>query len=156
MTGRLKQNPRAIRLLNHMNKILTGIVFCMYPLFLLVLLLEKDDFLVRAILVPGVSFGIVTVFRGIVNVPRPYERFGVPPVLKKDTAGKSFPSRHVFSVFIIAVTVFVQHPGAGIMLGVIGLFLAAIRVFGGVHTISDVLAGMLAGIFSGVIGYYLL
>ena len=78
------------------------------------------------------------------------------PVLEKDTKGKSFPSRHVFSVFVIAVTVFVRNPVAGCILAMIGIMIAVIRVIGGVHTVWDVTAGAAVGILSGVIGYYML
>ena len=53
---------------------------------------------------------VVSVSRKIINEPRPYEKYGVPPVLDKDTSGKSFPSRHVFSVFVIAVTGVTSSP----------------------------------------------
>lgn len=156
MTGKLRKKTKTVRLVNEINHILTGIVFFSYPFFLLRLLFGRDPFLVRAIAVPAVSFVLVTIFRRALNLPRPYERFGVPPVLDKDTSGKSFPSRHVFSVFVIAVTVYVKHPEAGILLGILGVVLAAIRVVGGVHSIWDVTAGMAFGILAGAIGYYLL
>ena len=113
-------------------------------------------FFLRALLVPAVSFAAVTVFRRIFNAPRPYEKFGLPPAIEKDTAGKSFPSRHVFSVFIIAATIFYVHPSAGILLGLLGVVLAVLRVIGGVHEPRDVIAGALAGILCGVLGYYVL
>lgn len=142
--------------MNGMNRLLTGLVFLAYPLFLLTLFLEKDAFLLRAVMVPAVSFGAVTLFRYLLNVPRPYEKFELDPVLEKDTKGKSFPSRHVFSVYMIAATVFVCHPGAGIFLGALGLFLAVIRVAGGVHEPRDVAAGAVIGILCAVAGYYFL
>ena len=80
----------------------------------------------------------------------------MPPVIEKDTSGKSFPSRHVFSVFIIAMTIFYQHSGPGVILGLVGVGLAAIRVVGGVHEPKDVIVGALAGILCGVIGFYLI
>ena len=110
----------------------------------------------RALLVPAISFAAVTLFRRIFNAPRPYEKFGLPPAIEKDTAGKSFPSRHVFSVFIIAATIFYVHPSAGILLGLLGVVLAVLRVIGGVHEPRDVIAGALAGILCGVLGYYVL
>lgn len=78
------------------------------------------------------------------------------PVLEKDTKGKSFPSRHVFSVFIIAMTIFYEHPGAGVLLGIIGLFLGIVRVLVGVHEPKDIIVGALAGIVCGIVGYYVI
>lgn len=156
MTENLRNNPRKVQLINGVNRVLTGVVFCVYPLFLLMLFLEKQPFLFRAILVPAISFVAVTVFRYLLNVPRPYEKFGIEPVLDKNTKGKSFPSRHVFSVFMIAATVFVFHPDAGVLLGILGVCLAVIRVFGGVHEPRDVVAGALIGICCAAVGYYLI
>lgn len=63
--------------------------------------------LALSIIAPLVGFIAVSVFRYIVNRPRPYEKFDMPPVIPKDTHGRSFPSRHVFSAFIIAFTVLI-------------------------------------------------
>lgn len=138
------------------NQILTGLVFMVYPLYAAVLYGEKDPKLLKVILVPAVSFVLVTILRKIINAPRPYEKFGIPPVIEKDTKGKSFPSRHVFSVFLIAVTIFYSHPGPGIILGLIGVAMAVIRVRGGVHEPRDVIAGALIGIICGIVGFYLI
>ncbi len=156
ITGRLRGNPRRIRLLEAVNRVLTGIVFFLYPFYLCRLFLDKDPFLLRAVVVPAVSFAAVSLFRQIFNAKRPYEKFDIPPVLRKDTSGKSFPSRHVFSVFMIGMTVFKHYPGAGLMLGAIGAALGAIRVAGGVHEPRDVAAGAAVGILCGAVGYYLI
>lgn len=156
ITGSIRENPRRIRLTKFTNRLLTGFVFFLYPAFLLLLYWQKNPFLLRAVIVPAISFVGVTLFRKVLNAPRPYEKFDLPPVLEKDTPGKSFPSRHVFSVFVIAATIFYVHPNAGIMLGIIGIALALIRVIGGVHEPRDVIAGALVGIVCGYIGYYLL
>ena len=120
------------------------------------LFLEKDPWFFRALLVPAISFALLTVIRRILNVPRPYEKFGIPPVIEKDTEGRSFPSRHVFSVFIIAMTIFYAHPGPGIVLGLLGVFLGVIRVIAGVHEPKDVIVGAVAGIVCGLVGYYMI
>ena len=153
------------------NRLLTGIVFVSYPLYLISLLLKRDTLLPQAVLVPAVSFVVVTLFRKIVNEPRPYEKYDLPPVIDKDAGGKSFPSRHVFSVFVIAVTVFVRNPVAGCILAMIGIMIAVIRVIGGrayrmgCHCRSccrdfkrcdRILYAAISGILSGVIGYYML
>ena len=59
----------------------------------------------------GVAFAAVTLFRKAVNAPRPYETLGIDPLIEKDTAGRSFPSRHTFSLFMIAATWLVAQPG---------------------------------------------
>ena len=77
-------------------------------------------------------------------------------MIKKDTKGKSMPSRHVFSIFVIAVTVFYFCHPAGIVLGAAGVIMAAARVAGGVHFPADVAVGAAAGIVSGIAGFWLI
>ena len=156
LTGIIRENPKRICLTKFLNRLLTGFIFLLYPAFLLLLYLQKHPFLLRAILVPAISFVAVSIFRRVINLPRPYEKFDIPPVLEKDSPGKSFPSRHVFSVFVIAMTIFYLHTDAGILLFVIGVGLALIRVIGGVHEPRDVIVGALIGIASGIIGYYII
>ena len=112
--------------------------------------------LYRSILVPAVGFVIVSVFRKMVASKRPYELYEFTPVIKKNTVGKSFPSRHVFSIFILAVTFGQISVVAMIVTMVLGTILAVVRVYGGVHFPKDVIAGAAIGILSGVIGYLLL
>lgn len=155
LTEPLRKHPGKTRLVIIVNKILTGFVYLVYPSFLLLLFWQKDAFLLRAVLVPAISFVGVSLFRKWYNAPRPYEKFDIPPVIAKDTKGKSFPSRHVFSVFVIAVTIFCRYPVIGLVLGLVGIGLALIRVLGGVHEPRDVMAGALIGILCGVLGYYI-
>lgn len=156
ITNIIRNHPRRIRLTRFLNRLLTGFVFVLYPSLLLLLFSRRDPFLLRAVIVPAVTFLIVTVFRRIFNAQRPYERFDLPPAIEKETSGKSFPSRHVFSVFIIAMTAFYLYPGIGVALFVIGAALGVIRVVGGVHEPRDVIAGALFAIASGYIGYWLI
>lgn len=154
LTGVIRSHPGRIRFVTVLNRMITGLSYLVYPLFLLALLLTGHPFLLRAVLVPAVSFLGVSLFRKILNAPRPYERFDLPPVLKKDTPGKSFPSRHVFSAFVIAMTVFYLYPAAGCVLLACGAVLAVIRVIGGVHEPRDVIAGALLGLVCAALGYY--
>lgn len=156
ITEPLRQDAEKTKRIISINQILTGLVFLIYPLYVAVLFAEKDPKLIKTILVPAISFVMITILRRIINAPRPYEKFEIPPVIEKDTKGKSFPSRHVFSVFIIAVTIFYSHPGPGILIGLMGIAMAVIRVAGGVHEPRDVVAGAVIGILCGVVGYYVL
>lgn len=154
ITEPMRKNPEKTKRVIAMNQILTGVVFMVYPLYMAVLYGENDPKLLRVLLVPAVSFVLVTILRRIINAPRPYEKFDIPPVIEKDTKGKSFPSRHVFSVFIIAVAIFYSHPGPGILIGLIGVAMAVIRVLGGVHEVRDVAAGAVIGLLCGIVGFY--
>lgn len=156
ITAPLREDEEKAKRVIGANQILTGLIYFVYPLYLLVLFFEKNPLLFRSVLVPAISFVLLTVGRRIINAPRPYEKFDMPPILEKDTKGKSFPSRHVFSVFVIASTIFVSHPGAGVMIAIIGVVIAIIRVIGGVHEPRDVIAGAITGIVAGIVGFWVL
>lgn len=149
------EHPGLCRAVHILNSILTYTVFVLYPVLLVILWRSRPEFLASAIIVPMNSFLILTVFRVMVNRKRPYEQYGISPAIKKNTRGKSFPSRHVFSVFIIAMSYLCISPfpqiGAGLL--IVGGVLAFLRVLVGVHYLSDVLCGAFVGILAGWVGY---
>ena len=144
ITEPLRSNQERAKRVTSLNHMLTALVFCVYPLYLFMLFTDKNPWLWRAILVPAVSFVGLSVVRKIINAPRPYEKFDMSPVLEK------------FSVFIIAMTIFYEHSGAGVLLGIIGLLLGIVRVLVGVHEPKDIIVGALAGIVCGIVGYYVI
>ncbi len=103
---------------------------------------------------PAISFILLSFFRKAVNAPRPYELLDIDPIIKKNTKGNSFPSRHVFSVFVIAMSLYYVWPSIGIVLMLIGIIISVIRVIGGVHFPRDVIAGAIMGVGSSIIGWY--
>ena len=100
---------------------------------------------VGLIIVPAVFFGIVTMVRKKIDAKRPYEIYGFKPVIKKDTKGLSFPSRHVFSIFVIGGSIWVINKILGTIILIMGVLLAIIRVITGVHFPRDVFAGAVTG-----------
>lgn len=143
------RSPKGELRLNRLNFLLTRLCYAAYPLCLLWLAATRDSRGVPALLVPAVSFGLVSLFRNLYNAQRPYELLEIQPLIHKDKKGKSFPSRHVFSVFVIAMTFLWLCPPAGAVFLVVGVLLALCRVIGGVHFPRDVIAGALAGIAAG-------
>ena len=138
------------------NRFLTACGFFLYPLLLLFLLL-KGEFLTLCsfIFIPAICFLIITIFRKVINKQRPYEKLPIQSLIKKEKKGQSFPSRHVFSIFLIATLWFYFWKPIGIFLLIAGIFLAIVRVIGGVHFISDVCAGAFLGIIAGWISNYI-
>ena len=141
--------------INQLNRLITSLVYTIYPVVLATLLLTRDERFWRALLAPAVSFVLVSIFRNVYNAPRPYEVSGVKPIIKKESKGKSFPSRHVFSIFVIATVLFFIYKPLGLVLMVAGLVLAVLRVIGGGHFPRDVIVGAIVGILSGVLGFYI-
>lgn len=157
LSNKIKNNSGLVSVLNVLDKAITYITVLLYALLLIYAFhyISKDGgtLLYRCILVPGVSFIIVSLFRKIASAQRPYEVYGFVPALKKDTKGKSFPSRHVFSIFMVAFTYFLVNIPIGIVLMAFGLVLGIIRVVGGVHFVRDVVAGALMAFFIATISY---
>ena len=137
MTDALRARPVLARGVSLANKVITDAVYVAYPCLLV---------------------WLVTVLRKVINAPRPYEVFDASPVIPKDTRGNSFPSRHAFSIFVIAMTFCACCPLAwvGPVMLVVGVLLAVIRVVSGVHFPRDVVVGALLGMLAGFMGLWIL
>ncbi len=187
MTSSLHANPALERALCLANKLITYAIYVAYPCLVAWLFfsdgwpealingdwstfavpagaaapeapIDGPAALLYALLVPGISFVLVTVLRRAIDAPRPYTVFNTPPVIPKDTRGNSFPSRHAFSIFIIGMTFCAccPLPWAGPVVLALGCVLAVLRVVGGVHFPRDVIAGAALGVALGWIGFWVL
>lgn len=152
----IKNHPYGVRILNITNKLTTTFVYLTYPFFLLKLAIERDLRFWKILIIPMISFILVSIFRSYKNAPRPYEVLDIEQIISKDTKGNSFPSRHVFSIFVIGMTLFYVSNPVGIILMITGLVVSVVRVVGGVHFPKDVAAGAVIGILSGIIGWNLI
>ena len=151
----IRKRPWALQLLRGGNKILTAVTYGDYILLLAAEAIRRDEKFFKVLLIPAAVFVLVTVFRKICNAKRPYELLDIEPLLKRNKAGQSFPSRHAFSIFMIAMAIgYVWRPG-GILFLILGGLLAVIRVVGGVHFPRDVAAGAALGILAGILGFYI-
>ncbi|MCM1257004.1 MAG: phosphatase PAP2 family protein [Roseburia sp.] len=150
-----RKNEKALKGIVYLDKGLAGGIFLAYPLFLVDLLLSGSPKWFPCLVVPAVSFLLVSLFRRLYSAKRPYELLDIKPLIPKDTVGKSFPSRHVFSVFIIGMTFFYVNKILGMLVFCIGIVTAFVRVAGGVHFPKDVAAGAVIGVLCGVV-YYIL
>lgn len=151
-----RRGSRRVKFLKTADKLITGAVFISYPALLLYLLLQANDRqLYFCFFVPACSFLLISSFRSIYSAQRPYEVLAITPLIPKETKGKSFPSRHVFSAFMIGMTfLFVVKP-LGILILAAGTVMAYIRVVGGVHFPKDTAAGALFGILCGMLYFFL-
>lgn len=165
----IKNNNGLVKAINWLDKAITYTTVVFYIIFLVYSFYQIPNdgglLLYRSILVPAISFIIVSIYRKILSAPRPYEVYDFTPVLSKETKGKSFPSRHVFSIFMISFTIMQVSISFGAIVFVLGILLAVIRVIGGVHFIKDVIAGffmaaiistLVFGILCGVFGLLML
>ncbi len=158
MTQPFRDHPEMAKGIHILNKACTLTMYVAYPILLIYLFLNRESsyFSFRhALFVPAISFVLLSVVRALINRPRPYEAFEVAPVIKKDTKGNSFPSRHVFSAAIISMTFVFMSPWnwLGLIFLAVTILLAVVRVVSGVHYISDVIAGIACGIVAAILGY---
>lgn len=113
-----------------------------YPITLLYLFITHSPLLFDTFFKPAFLFLTITIFRFLINRERPYERYHIRPV-KKHKKGKSFPSRHSASAFMIAFIMLDVNTGLGHILMICAIIVGLSRILGGLHYISDVLAGFL-------------
>ncbi len=87
--------------------------------------------------------------------PRPYITYAdITPIIGQ-VATHSFPSAHTYMSFAIAITITLYgHKKLGPLLIIIAILTAVSRIGSGVHYPSDIIAGTLIGIFSGVLTYW--
>lgn len=145
--------PWRLAALKAVNGFCTGFTYAAFCGVLGYLALTRNPMTVRLVLTCGVSFAAMSLARRALNFPRPYEVYGLPPLLHKETQGKSFPSRHVFSICVIGTSMLYILPPLGVALLILGALLAAARVASGVHFVRDVAAGAVLGVLSAVIGF---
>ena len=134
-----------------MNKLLTLIGYASYPILLICTWFIKKELVIPMVLIPGSGFILLTFVRKAINRKRPYETYNIDSIIKKDTKGNSMPSRHVFSMSVIAVSWFVVSPIVGSILFIFSTLLAYIRVIGGVHYISDVIVAIICACIWGLL-----
>lgn len=118
------------------------ITFTLYPCILLYLLIIRSPLLLSTILRPLSAFIIVSIFRKLINRPRPYESMDIEPLLSHKS-GESFPSRHTLSAFIIAFVCLNVNIYLGIFACTIASIISLTRILAGVHYISDVISAMI-------------
>ena len=136
-------------IISHASVLLSVLSYAM----LLVGAYLKEPMLALRICVAGaVPFFVVTVLRKLINAPRPYELYSFYEIAPKKKKGSSFPSRHVFSSFVVAVLSYILSPWLTAAVALAGIALSVSRVLLGIHFVRDVLTGALIGITSGLIG----
>ena len=163
------RNDAIAGLLPTADKALTATFYVLFPLLIALLVLNVEapwplnpatevegsapfhPLLLPSVIVPGCGFLVVSLARKAVNAPRPYEALSISPIIVKETKGQSFPSKHVFSSFCIAMAWLAYCAPAGCVLLVLACCIALIRVIGGVHWPRDVVAGAIAGVACGII-----
>lgn len=151
----LRGRPGVVRALNIVNHGIVVVFYAAYALLLGWACVSDPWRLVPLVGVTAVGFVAVSFFRRRFNAPRPYECCSIAPLIARDGAGKSFPSRHAFSAFAIAASWFAGSAPVAVVLLVAAVVLAVCRVLGGVHFPRDVVVGALIGSATGALAAFL-
>lgn len=151
LNSKMRRNSDISDILRSLDRMLVSLSAAAYLFLLVILLIARSDRFLPSLLVPALSFAAVSLLRIMINRKRPYEVEDIGEILPQKRDGRSFPSRHVFSAAIIAATFAPMSLLASVILFVSAMVLAAVRVLGGVHYVSDVVAGLIFGIFFGIL-----
>ena len=151
----LRGRPGVVRALNIVNHGIVVVFYAAYALLLGWACVSDPWKLAPLVGVTAVGFAAVSFFRRRFNAPRPYECCAIAPLIARDGAGKSFPSRHAFSAFAIAASWFAASAPVAVVLLVAAVVLAVCRVLGGVHFPRDVVVGALIGSVTGALAAFL-
>ena len=151
----LRGRPGVVRALNIVNHGIVVVFYAAYALLLGWACVSDPWKLAPLVGVTAVGFAAVRFFRRRFNAPRPYECCAIAPLIARDGAGKSFPSRHAFSAFAIAASWFAASAPVAVVLLVAAVVLAICRVLGGVHFPRDVVVGALIGSATGALAAFL-
>ena len=141
--------PGWLAALRGANRWLPRLLYTAYPLVLLALAWRRDARLWPVLAVPAAGFALVSLFRRLYNAPRPYEALAITPLVPRGKAGRSFPSRHVASAFLIGCAGWYLTPWLGLPAFLAGAALAVIRPLAGVHFPRDTAAGAAFGLLFG-------
>lgn len=150
------EKGRRTFLIVHVNKFVTAIVYIAYPVLLYELIKNGSEMTYKVLLVPAVSLFLVSVFRYLYNEERPYIVYEIDPIMQKKEPGKSMPSRHVFSAFIIAMAFLYVQPILSIPVFICAIVMGIGRILAGIHYPKDVIVGAILGIGMGALGFFIL
>lgn len=153
---KVNKKPRLCRLLRLVSHLAGILAFLLYLSVFIMTLLFSAFCALKLLIILGVSYVLVSIFRKKINAPRPYELYSFYEVPPKSKRGVSFPSRHVFLVFAISTLCFPLLPLPSLILLLFAVTQAVSRVLLGIHFIRDVVCGAILGVLSSVIGLLVL
>ncbi len=149
---KVSNNRRLCKILRFVSHLAGILAFVLFLSTFILTLLSSPIGAVKLLIILGVSYALVSLFRKIINAPRPYELYSFYKVPPKSKFGVSFPSRHTFLVFAIGTLCFPLLPLPSVILLLFGVMQAISRVLLGIHFIRDVVCGAILGIISSIIG----
>lgn len=156
LNRKISANSVLCRLLRVVNRSITAYVCCMFSVIMIYLLFAHRFYdHVMITLFCGVGFFLITFIRKFISRIRPFARYGFEPLIKCKKRDCSMPSRHTYSIFVIAIATYTIHPALFAFNLICGVILALTRILAGVHYISDILVGIASAIVFGVVFFFI-
>ena len=131
------------------------LILAIYIGFITFLALIQSTKIILFLAVPAVDFLFITFLRATLNRPRPFEVFQIDPLLPHKR-GKSFPSRHTASAFIIGMACLYINITFGILVLVMAAIVGFTRILTGLHFTRDVIFSALFSLILGALGFFVL
>ena len=98
------ETPARSTTIKALHDVLPLVMYIFYPVQLVTLAINDgllSETFLRFTLIPLATLIIISIIRAVINAKRPYEVYEYDPPVGDKTKGKSFPSRHTVSAFII-------------------------------------------------------
>lgn len=152
LLGWLRANPVRCRCAQLLTQGLPVLFMAVYAGGGALLLLRRDERIWRFLLVPAAALGCCMLLRRLIDRPRPYEVYGFRPLISRDKRGRSCPSNHTVSAFVIALAFLRLSPSAGAVLLAMAAMVGVSRILSGVHWPGDVGAGLLLAMAADALG----
>lgn len=99
---------------------------------------------------------IVEIIRYLFPRLRPFVFLNFQPLFQYDPNKFSFPSGHAAFYFALSTIIYFYNKKAGLFFYLASFLISISRVFSGIHWPSDILAGAIIGIFSGLLIFLLI
>jgi len=116
---------------------------------------QKVFFFSEAAIAVILSRGLITeIIRFFYYSPRPFEALRFQSLIPE--SGSSIPSGHAAFFFALATIIFFYNRRWGVWYFVFSLLISIARIFAGVHWPSDIIAGAVVGVLSGIFVHLLL
>ena len=151
LISRVNSDKRAVlslKIISHASALIVAVI---YAVMVVRSFFDEPSRAVVLLLFSALAFALVSLVRKIIDAPRPYESEDFSGDAPQKKSGSSFPSRHVFSAFIIGTAGLSVSVPLGISALVLGAVIGACRVLLYIHHVRDCIAGATLGAVLGAL-----